>query len=38
MRVAIDQIAGWWLLRTDEKGANHTTLWATDNPSVTYGN
>jgi hypothetical protein len=37
MRIAIDQIGGWWLLRTDERGGNHTTLWATDNPSVTYG-
>lgn len=37
MRVAIDQVAGWWILRTDEKGGNHTTLWTTDSPAVTFG-
>jgi hypothetical protein len=37
IRVALDQIGGWWILRTDEDGKNHTTLWATDNPGVTFG-
>jgi hypothetical protein len=37
MRVAVDQISGWWLLRTDEDGGNHTALWQTDLPGVTYG-
>lgn len=30
MRVAIDQVGGWWLLRTDGEGRNVSVLWRTD--------
>lgn len=33
LRVAIDQIAGWWILRADEDGHSVTTLWQTDGGS-----
>jgi hypothetical protein len=36
MRVAIDQIGGWWLLRSDEKGNSSQRLWSTDAPNLTF--
>jgi hypothetical protein len=33
LRVAINQIGAWWLLRTDENGVAHTALWETRDES-----
>jgi len=27
LRVAVDQITGWWILRTDDEGSSATQLW-----------
>lgn len=34
MRVAIAQIAGWWVLATDEEGNSRLALWETNVPGV----
>ncbi len=33
MRIAIRQVAGWWILRTDELGDSKVTLWRENEPT-----
>lgn len=34
LRVAIDQVAGWWILASDEKGNASVRLWHADDPAT----
>jgi hypothetical protein len=35
LRIAADQIAGWWVLPSDAAGKFSASLWRTDDPSIT---
>jgi hypothetical protein len=38
LRVAIDQVAGWWILATDDLGNASFPLWRTDDPARGHPN
>jgi hypothetical protein len=35
LRIQLAQVAGWWVLRSDEQGRSSFALWQTDVPGVT---
>jgi hypothetical protein len=37
MRIATDQIVGWWIVRTNEAGQAQLRLWITDDPGLDNG-